>query len=55
MPVQKFTPMTKDFPTFDRCAHVTEPSWLWERVKDYLTQDEFEALEGSFYFDPVTD
>jgi hypothetical protein len=33
MPVQKFAPMTKDFPTFDCDAHVTEPPWLWERAK----------------------
>ena len=26
MPTQKFTPMTKDFPTFDCDAHVTQPS-----------------------------
>jgi hypothetical protein len=30
---------------------VTEPPWLWERAKDYLTKDEFEALKGSFSFD----
>jgi uncharacterized protein len=52
MPVQKFAPMTKDFPTFDCDAHVTEPPWLWERAKDYLTKDEFEALKSSIWFDP---
>ena len=26
MPVQRFAPMTKDFPTFDCDAHVAEPS-----------------------------
>jgi predicted TIM-barrel fold metal-dependent hydrolase len=52
MPVQKFAPMTKDFPTFDCDAHVTEPPWLWERAKDNLTRDEFEALKASFFFDP---
>jgi Amidohydrolase len=52
MPVQKFAPMTKEFPSFDCDAHVTEPPWLWERAKDYLTKDEFEALKGSFWFDP---
>ncbi len=52
MPVQKFAPMTKDFPSFDCDAHVTEPPWLWERAKDWLTKDEFEALKGSFFFDP---
>jgi hypothetical protein len=51
MPVQKFAPMTKEFPSFDCDAHVTEPPWLWERAKDYLTKDEFEALKGSFCFD----
>ena len=52
MPVQKFAPMTKDFPTFDCDAHVTEPPWLWERARDYLTKDEFEALKSSIWFDP---
>ena len=28
MPVQKFAPMTKNFPTFDCDAHVTEPPWI---------------------------
>src|SRR5258708_24379040 len=51
MPVQKFAPMKKEFPSFDCDAHVTEPPWLWERAKDYLTKDEFEALKGSFSFD----
>ena len=45
MPIQKFAPMTKNFPTFDCDAHVTEPPWLWERAKDWLTKDEYEALE----------
>jgi predicted TIM-barrel fold metal-dependent hydrolase len=52
MPVQKFAPMTKDFPTFDCDAHVTEPPWLWERAKDYLTKDEFHDLKNSIWFDP---
>jgi len=52
MPVQKFAPMTKDFPSFDCDAHVTEPPWLWERAKDHLSKDEFEALRNSFFFDP---
>src|SRR5437899_10079585 len=52
MPVQRFAPMTKSFPTFDCDAHVTEPPWLWERAKDWLTKDEFEALKSSFWFDP---
>src|SRR5260370_17443731 len=51
MPVEKFAPMKKEFPSFDCDAHVTEPPWLWERAKDYLTKDEFEALKGSFSFD----
>jgi uncharacterized protein len=51
MPVQKFAPMTKDFPTFDCDAHVTEPPWLWERAKDYLTKDEFHDLKNSIWFD----
>jgi uncharacterized protein len=51
MPVQKFAPVTKSFPSFDCDAHVTEPPWLWERAKDSLTKDEFDALKTSFYFD----
>lgn len=51
MPVQKFAPMSKDFPTFDCDAHVTEPPWLWERAKDYLTKDEFQDLRNSIWFD----
>ena len=52
MPVQKFAPMTKNFPTFDCDAHVTEPPWLWERAKDWLTAGEYEALKSSIWFDP---
>jgi predicted TIM-barrel fold metal-dependent hydrolase len=44
--------MTKEFPTFDCDAHVTEPPWLWERAEEYLTKDEFEALKSSIWFDP---
>jgi uncharacterized protein len=51
MPIQKFAPMSKDFPTFDCDAHVTEPPWLWERAKDYLSKAEFEALRNSIWFD----
>ena len=51
MPTQRFAPMSKDFPTFDCDAHVTEPPWLWERAKDYLTKDEFEELRNSIWFD----
>ncbi len=54
MPIQKFEPMTKDFPTFDCDAHVTEPPWLWERAKDYLTKDELEALKSSMWWDAET-
>jgi predicted TIM-barrel fold metal-dependent hydrolase len=52
MPVQKFAPMTKNFPTFDCDAHITEPPWLWERASEYLTRDEFHALKDSIWFDP---
>ena len=51
MPTQKFAPMSKDFPTFDCDAHVTEPPWLWERAKDYLNKADFEALQNSIWFD----
>jgi hypothetical protein len=46
MPVQKFAPMTKEFPSFDCDAHVTEPPWLWERAKDCLTKDEDEKPDS---------
>jgi len=52
MPVQRFAPMPKDFPSFDCDAHVTEPPWLWERARDYLSKDEFDALKSNFCFDP---
>ena len=54
MPVQKFAPMSKDFPTFDCDAHVTEPPWIWERAKDWLTKDELEALKTTMWFDAET-
>ena len=54
MPTQKFAPMTKDFPTFDCDAHVTEPPWIWERAKDWLTKDELEALKTTMWFDQET-
>lgn len=54
MPVQQFAPMTKDFPTFDCDAHVTEPPWIWEWVKDWLTKDELEALKTTMWFDTET-
>ena len=40
MPVQRFAPMTKNFPTFDCDAHVAEPPWIWERAKEWLTPEE---------------
>src|ERR1700756_3452073 len=55
MPVQKFAPMAKNFPIFDCDAHVTEPPWLWERAKDWLTKDELEALRNTIWFDPESD
>ena len=54
MPVQKFAPMTKDYPTFDCDAHVTEPTVIWERAKDHLTRDELEALKATDWYDPDT-
>ena len=54
MPIQKFAPMTKDFPTFDCDAHVTEPPWIWERAKDWLTKDELEALKTTMWYDAET-
>ena len=33
MPVQRFASMTKDFATFDRDAHVTEPPLIWSARK----------------------
>ena len=55
MPVQRFKPMVKDFPTFDCDAHVVEPAKLWERAEEHLTQDELEALKTTMWFDPVTE
>ena len=52
MPVQNFAPMTKTFPTVDCDAHVAEPPWLWDRAKEWLTHDEYEALKRSIWFDP---
>ena len=46
MPVQKFAPMTKNFAIFDCDAHVTEPPWLWERAKDWLTQRRIRRAQG---------
>ena len=44
MPIQRFAPMTKRFPSFDCDAHVAEPPWIWDRAKEWLTPDEFDAL-----------
>ncbi len=51
MPVQRFSPMTKDFATFDCDAHVTEPPLIWERAKEFLTRDELEALKTTIWWD----
>src|SRR5260221_13889456 len=51
MPVQRFAPMSKDFATFDCDAHVTEPPRIWERAKDFLTRDEFDALKRTIWWD----
>ena len=55
MPVQKFAPMKKNFAIFDCDAHVTEPPWLWERAKDWLTKDEYAALKNTIWFDPESE
>src|SRR5215475_459091 len=54
MPMQKFAPMTKNFPTFDCDAHVTEPAWIWERANEWLTNDELEMLKTTMWFDAET-
>jgi predicted TIM-barrel fold metal-dependent hydrolase len=54
MPVQKFAPMTKNYPTFDCDAHVTEPTVIWERAKDLLTENELQALKATDWYDPDT-
>src|SRR5579885_1312714 len=51
MRVQKFAPMTKNFPTFDCDAHIAEPPSLWDRAKDRLSQRELRALEDTMWFD----
>jgi predicted TIM-barrel fold metal-dependent hydrolase len=51
MPVQRFAPMSKSFPTFDCDAHVAEPPWIWERAKEWLTPDEYDALKTSIWYD----
>ena len=52
MRIQKFAPMSKDYPTFDCDAHVTEPTVIWERAKDHLTSNELEALKLTDWYDP---
>ncbi len=54
MPIQKFAPMTKNFATFDCDAHVTEPPWIWDQAKNWLTRDELEALKTTMWFDSDT-
>ena len=54
MPTQHFAPMTKDFPTFDCDAHVTEPPWIWKQAADWLTKDELAALKTTVWFDEDT-
>ena len=54
MPVQRFSPMTKDFATFDCDAHITEPPAIWERARDHLTKDELEALRATYWLEPET-
>ena len=51
MPIQRFKPMVKDYPTFDCDAHVVEPAKLWERAEDHLTRDELEALKATMWYD----
>ena len=51
MPIQRFKPMVKDYPTFDCDAHVVEPAKLWERAEDHLTKDELEALKATMWYD----
>jgi predicted TIM-barrel fold metal-dependent hydrolase len=54
LPVQHFEPMTKNFPTFDCDAHIAEPLSLWERVGEFLSKNELEALKGSLWYDADT-
>ncbi len=54
MPVQRFRPMTKDFPTFDCDAHIVEPAVIWERAADHLTSSELEALKSTMWYDAET-
>ena len=54
MPIQRFAPMTKDFPTFDCNAHVTEPPLIWERAQDHLTREDLAALRETIWWDDET-
>ena len=54
MPVQRFNPMTKDYPTFDCDAHVVGPASIWERAADHLTKDELEVLKATMWYDSET-
>ena len=54
MPVQRFRPMAKDFPTFDCDAHIVEPAVIWERAADHLTGNELEALKSTMWYDAET-
>ena len=54
MPVQRFKPMTKDFPTFDCDAHVVEPAKVWAQAADHLTKDELEALKSTMWYHAET-
>src|SRR5262249_56242102 len=54
MPIQTFEPMTKDFPTFDCDAHITEPPLIWERASEFLTREEMEALRATIWWDNDT-
>ena len=51
MPTQRFSPMTKDFPTFDCDAHVVEPALIWEMAAENLPKDELEALKATMWYD----
>ena len=54
MPTQTFAPMSKNFASFDCDAHIAEPARIWERARDVLSQDEYEALKGAMWLDPAT-
>ncbi len=54
MPIQRFAPMTKDFPTFDCDAHVTEPPLIWERAQDHLTREDLAAMRETIWWDDET-